>query len=310
MSQVKKKQHYVWKKYLASWSNRNQIFTLLKSSGKIVKTNLEGVAQERFFYALEEYTEEEEIILRELIRLWSNEVVRPITEELFEMFVSYSKIKRALKNKDLRSVDTSGLDKSLALLKANAMENVHTTFESFGGKLIAVRKVEDLKFLDANNELLFAMVYVCFQYLRTKNMKETIKPIIPKYDYLSEKFLNIFPFIYAPGMADTLTYVKDIKFIFFDNQTDVDFITTDQPIINIKKHLINEKGNVAQLDFYYPITPKIAIVIHYQEQDEKYKYSLIDREQVNTYNQKMLSNARDFVFSNSEAQLEAHLDNK
>jgi Protein of unknown function (DUF4238) len=308
MAQIKKKQHYVWKEYLLSWSSKNQICALFKSSNKIIKTNIEGVAQERYFYALEEFTEEEEIILKELISLWSNDVVRPFVMEFYNMITSFSKISRAIKNKDLSGINTTELDKKLALLKANTMEDMHTSFENFGKKLIEIRKVEDLMFLDDERELLFAMIYVSFQYLRTKNMREVVKPIIEKYPYLSDKFLNFFPFIYAPGIADSLTYGKKIKFIFLDNKTEVNFITTDQPIINAKKHIISDNGNVAQLDYYYPITPKIAIIIHYQEQKEKRKYMLIEKEQVNHYNDLMIRNAKEFIFSNTEEQLKSNLN--
>lgn len=286
-----------------SWSNKNQIFASFKSSSKIIKTNIEGVAQERFFYALEELTEEEEIILKELITLWSNDIVRPLLMEYYKMITMYSKINRAKKSIDLGTVNSTELDKNLALLKANTIENIHTSFEKFGERLIAIRKVEDLEFLDNEPELLTTMIYVCFQYLRTKNMREVIKPIITKYPYISNKFLNFIPFIYALGIANSLTYEKNIKFIYFDNKTEIDFITTDQPIINAKKHIISDTGIVSQLEYYYPITPKIAIIIHYQEQEEKRKYVLIEKQQVNHYNDLMISNAKEFVFSSTEEQL-------
>ena len=98
------------------WSNKDQIFTSFKSSGKIFKTNLDRVAQERFFYSLEEFTEEEEIILKELIELGSNEIVRPLVMEFYHLITSFSKIYRAIKNKDLSSTNSATIDKELALL--------------------------------------------------------------------------------------------------------------------------------------------------------------------------------------------------
>lgn len=308
MEQIKKKQHYVWKEYLTSWSKNEQIFTLLKSSKKIINTNIEGVVQQRFFYALEEFSEEEEIILKELVERWSNETVLPINMEFYHKFTSYSKIKRALKNKDLSGIDTTKLEQQLNLIKANSMENSHTNFEKFGKKLIEIKDFEELYFLEDPIQLLSTMIYVSFQYLRTKNMSETIKPIIPKFPYLSDKFLNFFPFIYAIPMANSLTYIKDIKFIYIDNKTDIDFITSDQPIINEKKHIVDEIGNVAQLDFYYPINPKTAIIIHYQEQKEKYKYVLAEIDQIKNYNDAMFKASREFVFSNNKNQLDVYIN--
>lgn len=310
MTQLKKKQHYVWKKYLIPWCNNNQIYASFKSSRKIIKTNIEGVAQERYFYALEEFTEEEEIILKELIRLWSNDIVQPFIMEYYNIIVYFSKVTRSIKDDKLSKDNSVGLEKKLASLKANTMEDMHTNFEKFGEKLIEVRKIEDLKFLDNERDLLTTMIYVSFQYLRTKNMREVVKPVINKYSFLSEKFINFFPFIYAPSIANSLTYGKNIKFIFLDNKTEIDFITTDQPIINAKKHVINDTGKVEQLDYYYPITPKIAIIIHYQEQKEKRKYVLIEKKEVIYYNKLMNSNAKEFVFSNTEEQLKTYLNSQ
>lgn len=200
------------------------------------------------------------------------------------------------------------LEKDLALLKANTMEDIHATFEKFGEKLIAVRKFEDLEFLDNEEDLLPTMIYISFQYLRTKNMQEAIKPVLSRYSYLSEKYLNFFPFIYAPAIANSLAFLKETRYIFFDNNTEIDFITTDQPIINVKKDVVNNAGEVSQMDLYYPITPKKAIIIHYQEQEEKRKYVSIENEQVVYYNNMMLKNAREFIFSSSIEQLNNFLN--
>lgn len=307
MQQIKKKQHYVWKKYLSNWAAKQQINTLLKSSQKIISGSLDRVGQQRFFYALEEYTEDEEIILKELVERWSNANVREISMEFYYAFTSYSRIKRALKDKDLRNLDIHKLENQLCLLKANTMEDVHCKIEEFGNTLISVRLLDDLQFLEDNEELFKAMLFVSFQYLRTKSMSETIKPILPSYDYLSEKYLNILPFIYAPAMAYSLTYQKEVKFILYDNQTNVDFITSDQPIINEKKHIVNEADVVAQMDLFYPLTPKVAIVIHYQEQKEKYKYVLINDAEVALYNQLMYKNSHEFLFSTNSSQLKQYL---
>lgn len=308
MTQIKKKQHYVWKKYLMSWTKKKQIFASFKSSSKIIKTNIEGVAQERFFYALEEFTKEEEDILKELIKVWSNDIVLPFIMQFYDMITSYSKINREIINKDLSYINTAEMDKDLASLKSNTLEDIHTSLEKLGEKLIEIREVEDLAFLDNEQELLNTMIYVSFQYLRTKNMREVLKPIIINRPYLSDKYLNFFPFIYAPGIANSLTYGKKTKFIFLDNKTKIDFITTDQPIINAKKHIIDDNGNVSQLDFYYPITPKIAIIIHYQQQQEKRKYILIEEDMVNYYNDLMIKNAKEFIFSKTEEQLKTYFD--
>jgi hypothetical protein len=60
MNQLKKKQHYVWKEYLKPWCLNRRIFTYLKSLKKPIFSSLDGVAQERYYYSLAEFTIEEE----------------------------------------------------------------------------------------------------------------------------------------------------------------------------------------------------------------------------------------------------------
>lgn len=61
----KKKHHYVWKIYLKPWTDNEQVPALFKNSKKIINTNPEGIEQQRYFYALKVFTEEEEIMLKE-----------------------------------------------------------------------------------------------------------------------------------------------------------------------------------------------------------------------------------------------------
>jgi len=306
--QVKKKHHYVWKKYLKSWSENRQVPALIKKSKKIIKSNPEGLAQQRYFYALEEFTQEEEIILKELVRLWSKESTLKINLEFYENFISYSKLKRLTKTIDLEDKKNSELKDKLNLLRTNTMEDSHMILESFGKKLISIRKYEDLTFLDNEMEFFFTMIFISFQYLRTKNMQLKTKSLTVKYDYLSPKFLNFLPFIYATGVADSLTYDKQTRFIFLDNTSEVDFITSDQPLINNKINQLNDNGTIAQLEIYYPITPRIALLIHYQQQKEKYRKISLDSLDVNNYNKTMYEHSNEFVFASSTSQLKEYIN--
>ncbi len=304
--QVKKKHHYVWKEYLKSWAENKQVPALIKKSKKVIKSNPEGLAQQRYFYALEEFTQEEEIILKELVNQWSKESTLKINLEFYENFTSYSKLKRLIKTIDLGDQKNSELKEKLNLLRTNAMEDSHLVFENFGKRFINIREYEDLAFLDNEMELLFTMLFISFQYLRTKNMQLKIKSAVVKYDYLSPKFLNFIPFIYATSIADSLTYEKQTKFIFLENTSEIDFITSDQPLVNNKIDQLNDNGTIAQLDIYYPITPRIALLIHYQEQKEKYRKISLNSLEVNNYNKTIFKHSNEFVFASSTTQLEEY----
>ncbi|WP_291138130.1 DUF4238 domain-containing protein [Flavobacterium sp. UBA7663] len=289
---------------MESWTTKNQIYALIKNTNKIIKTNIEGVAQERFFYALEEFTLEEEAILKKLIDLWSKDSVKEVNLKFYFAFTSYSKLKRDIPIELIDLEKREEFERRLNILRTNGMEDVHSVLEKFGEKLISVKKIEDLNFLDKEDDLLMTMIYVAFQYLRTKKMRSKIETVIPKLNYLSPKFLNILPFIYSTAIADSLTYDKNTKFEFLDNQTEIDFLTCDQPLINIKASALNDFNVVQQLDLYYPLNPNLAILIHYQDQKDKIKYSKVNNDEVNKYNAFVIENSNEFIFSRSQAQLE------
>lgn len=304
--QVKKKHHYVWKEYLKSWSSNNQISSLLKKQKKIIISNPEGVAQQRYFYALEEFTLEEEIILKELVKQWSKESTLKINLQFYENFTSYSKLKRVAQGIDLDERKNIELKQRLNLLRTNAMEDSHMLIENFGKRLISIRRYEDLAYLNEETDLFFTMIFISFQYLRTKNMQLKVKKAVTEFDHISPKFLNFIPFLYATNIADSLTYEKETRFLYLENNSEIDFITSDQPLINNKIDLLNDDGTISQFDVYYPLTPRIALLIHYQQQKEKFKRIILDSSEVNKYNNNIFKNSNEFVFASSSKQLEKY----
>jgi hypothetical protein len=307
MTEIKKRQHYIWREYLRNWSTDEKISSLLLQEKKILtEVNLINVAQEKFFYKLEEFTEEEEIILFELIKSWSNEATLEINLEIFKSFTSYSKIKKlSEEHLKLDPNSHSELKSMLDAIRYNGIENIHTLLESFGKNIIAVKSLEDLKFLDDQQELFLTMIYIAFQYLRTKKMRTSVENVLKANPLLSVKYVNPFSFIYSTSFANSLTFHKDLTFTLLENFTSKEFITSDQPLINLKKDIKDLKNNVIDFKLYYPINPRLALIIHYDDKrKEKYILKNPEKEEVNDLNLFMLTNSDRFIFSHTIELLE------
>ena len=78
----KKRHHFVWREYLRSWGSNEYIFAYKKSVDKIINPNLMGIAVQNYFYSLDEFTLEEELILKELVKEFSNENALKLNLEL------------------------------------------------------------------------------------------------------------------------------------------------------------------------------------------------------------------------------------
>ncbi|MDT0644990.1 DUF4238 domain-containing protein [Zunongwangia sp. F363] len=306
MSKKKKRQHYVWRRYLRSWSNSKDLIpSLIKFEKKIATTNLMNVAQEKFYYSLQEFSKEEEIALKGIISNLSNQDTEVIFQEYYELFTSYSKLKRAIKNNEIPESKLVEIEDKLDLMKSNLMEDFHSDFESFGEKLMQIKTVEDLKFLDDDESELKTIIFLCFQYVRTKRMQNIFTQKFQGHYKILPKYFHILSFVLATGMANGFRNYKKTKFVFIENISSTDFITSDQPIINLKEDERDEKGNVISLEFFYPLNPTIALKVHYND-GNKYGHLKIKEKEVKMFNNIIFKKSEDFIFAKNSKQLEEY----
>lgn len=283
---IKKKHHYVWKQYLKSWCHEKEnIFTFKKSDGKIISPSLIGIAQQRYFYSLEEFTIDEEENLEKFVRIFSRSNLLESNLKMFELFTSYSKFKRL-------GIENEINNQVISIIKNNIFEDFHSEIESLGKNILKTKSLEDLLFLDEGNEEFYTIFYLCIQYLRTNKKKNKLESnnhllnnIIPKYN-------NFLVYLYAQNLAFGILE-NDIKYLLLENYSDTEFITSDQPIINLS-------NDVNNIELYYPLNPKIAIKIHLKKQQKKYESLKLNEEKVNELNKLIYKNAEEFVFSKSE----------
>lgn len=301
MKENKKKHHYVWKEYLCSWTNDSQkIFTYLKSKDEVIHTNLIGVVQKRYYYSLEEFTLEEEIILHELVNTFSTKEALDINIELFKIYTAYSRTKELIEKEFAEKNSETKLQEILSLIKTNLFEEFHCKIENLGKKVINIKKFTDLKIFENTEYFLEAMIFICFQYLRTKKMKTGLESKFQNSDIIIPKYTNLISIVMATSLAISLASKENIKFIFYENLSGLKFITSDQPLMNLKIDEKDEKGNIRDFELYYPINPMVAILIHFNEQNEKYAHELIDLEKVKQLNSFVYEYAEEFVFADSK----------
>ena len=137
-------------------------------------------------------------------------------------------------------------------------------------------------------------------------MRNKLELICQKNQLIIPKYLNMISLAFANSLAVSLADNEDLRYIFYENKTDVNFLTSDQPLMNLLFEDKDEKGNVLNFEFYYPINPKIAIVIHLKEQENKYEHIFIDKERVQELNNFLYEYADEYVFAKNESQLEEY----
>lgn len=304
---IVKRQHYVWREYLRPWAENDIIWTKLIEQEKILRIKLMGVAQERYFYKLEDFSEGEENFLREYINKTSPNAVKELNLDFLKLFTSTSNLKKQLDKTINPEIEKEKYTKEIRRLEINLMETAHGKIENLGHKLINCRSIDDLKAIEQDDYIFDAIMFLCFQYFRTKSMRKSILKSFEggEYEDLAEKSWNILSYAMSTTLAKSISLDPKLRFIFHEIRTTDSFLTSDQPIFNILNDQLNEENEVINLEFYYPISTKHALTIHFRDdQNEKYVENISDSEQVKYYNEKVVANSDFYVFANTKEMLD------
>jgi hypothetical protein len=309
---IVKKQHYVWRHYLRTWADNETIWAFFKELKRVEKPNLMGVAQERYFYKLIDFTEKEEIFLKNFIDKNSPIAVKDLNFDFLNLFTSTGKLKKQLEQNSNPDIDKEKIAEEIRKLEINLMEVTHGKMEALGFKLLEFKSLEELKTILQDDYIFDAIMFLCFQYFRTRPMKNSVIKSFEgdKFEDFAKKAWNILSYTLATTLAKSISLDKNLKFIFIENQTENHFITSDQPIFNILNDKFDKNGEINELELYYPISPVNSIIIHFRpEQKEQFVNLIASDENVEYYNKKVFENSEFYVFAKTEEQLNKMMEN-
>jgi len=285
------KQHYVWKRYLKPWQEDEspQIWTQILKSNSIKKVGLSSVAQANYFYRLNELTPEEISSCRELLSKFNFD---PYSYRLSnDILTAYEA---------LPHIEEPGRSQIANYI----IEQLNTSIEKTGHELINCRNIND--FIKIKN-IYTPIFFICMQYCRTNCMRQRIISLRSNNSYASDLADKAFPFIMvttALAITRGIVNCNDCRFVFLQNETGIPFITSDQPVINLRNEERDDDGLPIGLELFYPITPQSALLISENCTYAKYDQRTVDNEQVETFNKAIIKNAHNFLFASSVSQLE------
>lgn len=304
----KRKQHYVWQHYLQAWTNDNrQLFCLRE--GKIFSSPTINIGQQRDFYRLKELTENDIALIKLLYVNNSPAFLQPLHLQLLDGFTLAFQIKRLYEESGKTDLE---LEKQLDITMNNLEEDFHCCIENMAIPFLEKIKNKDISFYKDENLKIEFNCFVATQYLRTNRMKQrmlTAFQDIPKkfahFNFNLERVWNVVSHIMATNLGYSLS--RDdfhINLFLLENDTDVPFITCDQPLINTKSDP-NGFDVPTELEIYYPQTPKIALILSTHSEIE-YSSNVSELE-VKRLNDLMVQSSQEQVYSNDKSILEQYL---
>lgn len=260
---------------LRNWSNSEYINTYFIDSKKTIKTNLINVALEKSLYKLEKLSDLEKQQIEFLLNDHCEKAVIPAAKELLKCFYLYTDFSQKT------FYDLNKSDEFLNFIKHNTIEEILTGFESYGKNLISIQISTDLHFLQDKKKLSITLLFLSTQYTRTKNIKDKLNNSLRKYELIyNEKFWIFMSFMYALNLTYFLTEKFKSKIIVYNNISDLNFITSDQPAFNSNQENKDDNGHVSGFDLFYAINPKVAIKFICNNDSESFEIQNINKDEV------------------------------
>jgi hypothetical protein len=294
----KKLHHFVPRFYLDAWAEKGKVWCL--QGDETLHTNLRNVAAENYFYRLRELGGADIAFIRDAAIKDSPEKLKPLHENLLRQFAS----PHAAKTHHLKQGTAS--PELLAAINrdiAETNENLHTTIEQTFHPYLKRLRIGDLTFLSNDDDAARFYLGLAVQYMRT-NHRRRIELIMSSENRTRyERIANVLTHILAVNIGYSLfSDHPKRKFVLIENNTDVPFVTADQPVINIAAKL-KEVTPPEKFEAYYPVSPTKALLLFEPDSEFLPKSSTVSAMEAHFWNLRIASRAYQQVFAKGSKEL-------
>ncbi|WP_434747517.1 DUF4238 domain-containing protein [Pantoea sp. Lu_F5_004] len=299
--------HYVWAYYLRDWATDNKNIHYITKRGNTACDSIRGLGFEKDFYKMGMLRDED----RELITMITKEcadVLKKLHWDFVEMIFNTQKF---FLNLSPKVHEKLGVDLN-DIMSSNLFENYLSQQEHNSITILNSLRTGDSSCLQ-NQETYYELCYFLgYQLARTIKMKKllilTLKATSGPQDVVTrlKDFYERNWWFMCSFMATNLSYDmslnKSRRVYVIENKTSIDFITSDQPVINLNP----EGHNGDAVDYYYPLSPRKALII-LTSNHVYFDHLNISEIDVAMLNIKMADNSCETIFGRSEGEL---LNNK
>jgi len=290
--------HHTPRYYLLPWTDADERIGWL-GFGKIQRSGLTVVGGENHFYRLSELTDRD----KELLRQFSS-VLSPKGSNIYDRILKVMTVPHDLKRfvEDSDNPDQDLIRKAEIAIQNTNEDKQHEIEKLFRPFLDAMRE-GDASFYENERESSDFIYSLCVQYFRTKHMKERFLQLVSSPFEDLERVWGILSHMSAASVAAELSSDRDkFKLVLVENATQVPFITSDQPVVNMLADSEDWKAP-RSLEFFFPVSPTKALLFLEKQNSLHANNRSISIDEAHRYNMIMIANHGERIFSNSDEYL-------
>ena len=298
MGNVTINQHYVWRHYLEAWATPKKIWCKRTDKGEPFDVIPKKVGVERFFYEFFELSELDLRYIEGVIRQSKDERLQAINRGWLESFQTSFAMRRELSDTSTSPEHRKKLESRLSEIERTMGETFHFHIEDRALPILNDLRKKDLGFLSDQKAWVDFVFYLCNQYFRTAKLRNAMLSIPNLIGHDVKRTWPIEAFIYASNLGASFARQKSsYRIVFLNNHSDVSFIASDQPVINLFG------SSDPEVDLYYPLKPNLAMI--YTANPSRYGAENVElgRCGVESYNHRLYAHSDTQIYGNDPTYL-------
>ena len=300
---ITRDQHFVQQKYLSKWIAGKQLcaFDLCKKS--IFPCSPNTILFKKDFYELFPLSDDE---CRIMHALYKNHppIIRKRIEEILSLTTNeyYVESDNESIKKAVEEVFRNHYNEISKLVFIQGGEEITHSIEAGISKETWEKLYHcDESVLDDGQRRVDFYYYLIGQMWRVPKRKELLSTFLNKIDKESQAKLSadrLFPyFVTIQPMIESIILAEKnqhhICYLNIANDNEIEFITSDNPVINICNELDNA-GAPTSYELFWPLCPKLAMLV---VTDPAVRSKLVEKEDVLHYNSLIKENAERFLIA-------------
>lgn len=310
-SEIKNRHHYVWAHYLKSWGNGTKNVHYSSKKLKISHDSVKSIAFDFHFYKLTKLSKFDVEVITGFSKR-STDDLHKLHMQALNQFLALQNAENAYLSLGVR-IPT--VENEFEGAKANILEDIHTSIELSARPIIDELIKGNFEILDEVTNAVSFFNFFGHQATRTKSFKDKVILVLNRNSELEKKVANsmdnswwFLSYLYGSNLGTSFFSLRQqARVSLLKNNTEIPFITADQPIINVHKSVLETVIQSPEAgDFYYPLSPSIAFIISDSERFENGVVE-IDEATVIEFNTKIASQAIMHIFGDSEEALRPYM---
>ena len=299
MTNITRRQHYVWRHHLEAWA-RSDGKVPTRRAGKFFTPNPINIGQQRDFYKVPRLSvEDEEFVRRLIIQPMENELFRDSAEGWLRLVAMPSRIRRTAAIRGLPII--GNLKKDLERAEIELEEKLHMTMEGNFVHYLSMLRGGDASFWSDGTDLIPFFTFVGLQVTRTKRTLENTVARMPQQE--AARMRRIWPIARLSlgcNLGGSLFLDRERwKLRIINAPVVAPFITGDQPMFN----LIPPVGHDG-ISLFYPVTPSRAMLLEISDNPSYVgEGDDLTEAQVEHLNIRMAQTSLEMIFGRDETYL-------